>query len=217
MWAIFQVDQDAPISIRALQPKGSPVRLRTRNLTFNAADFPDITDRKQAFSDHAIGLNNRGYLVYVVMNPINSAFAGDMHNDMAVSDPDIASRRLLLIDLDRTGRLVESATEEELNDAADVADSVTEFLKAEFEIETSRVMSGNGWHVYLPLANIANDSKAKDDCQRLLAGLARQFDTETVKVDQAVYNASRITKVPGTIARKGSETPERPFRMAVVK
>ena len=46
--------------------------------------------------------------------------------------------------------------------------------------------------------------------------LARKFNNGIVAVDTVVYNASRISKVPGTIARKGLNTAERPHRMAVV-
>jgi hypothetical protein len=56
----------------------------------------------------------------------------------------------------------------------------------------------------------------------MLEALAKRYDTATVKVDTGVYNASRITKVPGTIARKGVEVEdptginERCYRMASV-
>ena len=46
--------------------------------------------------------------------------------------------------------------------------------------------------------------------------LANKFDNEIVKIDTVVYNASRITKVVGTIARKGLESEGRPYRMARV-
>ena len=40
------------------------------------------------------------------------------------------------------------------------------------------------------------------------------FDTETHKVDTTVHNASRITKMIGTVARKGKESAGRPYRKA---
>ena len=44
--------------------------------------------------------------------------------------------------------------------------------------------------------------------------LAEQFNTPEIEIDPVVYNASRITKFLGTIMRKGTETPDRPYRMA---
>ena len=38
------------------------------------------------------------------------------------------------------------------------------------------------------------------------------FSTEQVKIDTAVFNPARITKLYGTIATKGASTPERPHR-----
>jgi hypothetical protein len=48
----------------------------------------------------------------------------------------------------------------------------------------------------------------------LLHRLADRFDNDVVKIDTSVYNASRITKVVGTVARKGAEGPARPYRVA---
>jgi len=42
------------------------------------------------------------------------------------------------------------------------------------------------------------------------------FDNDEAKIDRVVYNASRITKIPGTIMRKGIESDGRPFRMSRV-
>jgi hypothetical protein len=78
------------------------------------------------------------------------------------------------------------------------------------------MMSGNGYHLYYILGELPNDEKTKRLVEGALRGLAEKFDNSIVAVDTVVYNASRITKVPGTIARKGENTTERPHRMAVV-
>jgi hypothetical protein len=54
----------------------------------------------------------------------------------------------------------------------------------------------------------------------MLQALAAKYDTPTVKVDTSVFNAGRITQVPGSVARKGLEVEdpndleERRYRMA---
>jgi hypothetical protein len=78
------------------------------------------------------------------------------------------------------------------------------------------VCSGNGMHVYFPLDDLPNDEDEKSLCKSFLLCLARLLDTANIKIDTGVYNASRITKVPGTIARKGLETEDRKYRMAEV-
>ncbi len=216
MWAIFPIGQANPISIRAISPKGASTFLLPENVTFNAAEFPELDDRKQAFADAALRLNEFGYNVYIVLNQIKTSFAGDTRNRIAVSDQDIASRQRLLIDLDRTGTLLAPASDAEISEAADVADEISSHLGSLYGLESFKVMSGNGIHLYLPLDDIPNDPASNSCCQAMLKALARRFNTDNIKVDQTVYNASRITKVPGTIARKGCETAERPFRMACV-
>ena len=50
--------------------------------------------------------------------------------------------------------------------------------------------------------------------KRCLQGLAARFNTTTVKIDEGVHNSARIWKLPGTLACKGDNTPERPHRIA---
>jgi hypothetical protein len=77
-------------------------------------------------------------------------------------------------------------------------------------------MSGNGHHLYYVLPEIQNDTDSAMYVESLLKNLAALFDNGIVKIDTGVFNASRITKVVGTIARKGPESEGRPYRMAVV-
>ena len=209
MWSIFQIGPEDPISLRALWPKGVPgTALPTINRTFSAAKFPNVADRQAAFEAEALSLNAQGYNCYVVMNPIDPAFLMG-----AVSDEDIACRRYLLIDVDRS-ETKEPASEEEIEETLEVANRIEAFLITEYGADEAMVCSGNGFHLYLPLADLPNDESSKRLCKDLLHALARRFNTPTVKIDTAVYNAARITKVLGTVARKGSETEDRPYRRA---
>lgn len=156
-------------------------------------------------------LNSQGFNLYTCVNPIKPD-----HVNNSVDDTDIACRRRLLIDIDRRGTLVAPATDHEIEHAERLADRIAARLLDECDAAVFRVMSGNGVHLYLPLQDLPNDSQSKDDCRGLLKGLADEFDNEIVKVDTIVYNASRITKLPGTIMRKGLESPDRPYRMARV-
>jgi hypothetical protein len=96
-----------------------------------------------------------------------------------------------------------------------LADKITGYLQAEWWGAPLRMMSGNGVHLYVPL-DLPNDDVSRDKIKALLKKLAGRFDTPAVQVDTCVHNASRITKVPGTIARKGEESEGRPWRMARV-
>jgi hypothetical protein len=211
MWSIFAVGAKNPISLRAIWPKRAGPSEPPVNVTFTAADFPDIDDRRAAFEADALRLNQQGYNVYVVMNPIRPGFSGK-----AVSDRDIEFRDLLLIDLDRAGKTDCPASDDEIEAAAQLADKIAARLQAQGWDEPLRMMSGNGVHLYLVLDQLPNDDASRDKVQALLGELALEFNTDAVKVDTTVYNAGRITKVPGTVARKGEESEGRPYRMARV-
>jgi hypothetical protein len=210
MWSIFEIRDDEPISLRAIKKP-----MQTENFVFHAIDYPDVRERQRAFMTLALDLCMQGYNVYIVMNPILPEFrlGGDVRG---VGDQHIACRRLILIDVDRSGIHSCPATDTEIQEISSVCDEIMEYLDQNMVNQYHKVMSGNGIHIYIELPDIPNDEATAKTCERLLNGLAKNFNKPTVKVDTAVANASRITKVPGTIARKGSEGPGRPFRMAVV-
>lgn len=211
MWGIFAVGEPSILELRALKPKGHTPPLQPITKHFRVKDHAGPEACKCAFEAEALKLNALGYNVYIVMNPIVESFTGK-----AVTDEDIAYRDLLLIDIDRVGDTSEPATDTEVEAAKLVADRIATFTAARGWSDALRVMSGNGHHLYYVLKDIPNNQEATKVIQQTLRNLAQTFDNEIVKVDTTVFNASRITKVPGTIMRKGTESSDRPYRMAVV-
>jgi hypothetical protein len=202
---LFMIGEFNPISLRALPSKG----VGALNETFTAADFPLVNDRWKAFATRAEKLNCDGYNIYTCLNPIACDFIRG-----AVCDKDIAQRRLLLIDLDRVGTHLAPATNKEIDAAHTLADKIERWFLGIGESRPTRVMSGNGVHLYYHLADLPNDDETHILLRSYLKSLAQNFNTDCVAVDTVVHNASRITKVPGTIARKGIESDERPYRKA---
>lgn len=221
MWAIFPVESKDPIHLRAIWGKGVPGYQDVQNITFNETAYPYVIDRQRAFEDAAIGLNVRGYNIYTVFNRIDPRFKGDERNGLAVKDEDIIARRYLLIDIDRP-QTDRPATDDENDEVWKAAGRIERDFFFAKGTEPISVCSGNGAHIYLPLADLPNDANARVICQRMLLALAGKYNTQTAKVDTGVFNSSRLTKVPGTVARKGCEVPdptgrnERYYRMASV-
>ena len=211
LWLILSSDDKRPLSLRAIWPKHLKPCRPAQNVTFTAQGFPSGQDRRLAFDAKASELNATGYNVYVVMNPIREDFTRG-----AVRDADIAFRDLLLIDIDRAGATDCPASEDEMASAYRLADQVVADPALDGLQLLARVMSGNGVHLYYHLGGMPNDDASKRALQELLQLLARKFDNDAVQIDPSVFNASRITKVPGTIARKGEESLGRPYRMARV-
>jgi KaiC/GvpD/RAD55 family RecA-like ATPase len=132
-------------------------------------------------------------------------------------DADVHARRWLLVDVDPQRPKDTNATDAELAAARTTADAVQQHLRGAGWPQPVRLMSGNGWHLLWRVDLPADDGGT---LRRVLQALAARFNTpeqvntEQVKVDVANHNPARITKVAGTVARKGPHTPERPQRVA---
>lgn len=209
LWQIIPTGKSSILELRALWPREIKPNKSPLTKHFRAADFTSVDDCKATFEAEALKLNDLGYNIYIVMNPIKPDFNG---ND--VTDEDISYRDLLLIDIDRVEKKKEPATEVEVEAANTLAGTVMGYLDELGWPKPIRVMSGNGHHLYYVLPETPNNEESKQYVERLLKSLASEFDNDTVQIDTIVFNASRITKVVGTIARKGKESEGRPYRMA---
>src|SRR5262249_37941766 len=158
--------------------------------------------------------------VYFTINPLNRDLLARRCNrvDRAKSgenatDKDVARRHWLLIDADpvRIGGV--SATDGEKARALELVEGVREKLTGSGWPLPLLADSGNGYHLLYRIDLPVDDQEL---VKKVLAALADQFDTEAVKIDQKVFNPSRIVKLYGTKARKGDDTPERPHRWTKV-
>jgi len=206
LWLYKKVDSKTILNLRAIKKDSYAI-----NTILKAKDFDDIEDLKLAFEAEAFRLNDLGYIVYYVMNAIDENFVGK-----AASDRDIVFRQMLLIDIDKVGHVGECSNEYELNAAIHLGNSIASELESEGFGKPYRLMSGKGMHLYILLDDIVNNESNKALIENVLKLLSEKFNNDIVHVDTCVFNAARITKVPGTIASKGPNTADRPHRMAVV-
>ena len=165
--------------------------------------------------------------IYWTLNPVKPDCLHRAKNHMrewaskskggaATSDAEILERRFILLDFDGANRPSGiSATSDELKAAKRKAYDTAKFLARRGWVNPIAAMSGNGYHLLYRTA-LPNDRQSSDLLKRCLASLAVMFDDEKTKIDTSVFNASRICKVYGTMARKGDDTPERPHRRSVL-
>jgi len=214
MWQIFSISESSVLELRALWPKNY---LETNKEPvvkhFRGRDHRSVLQLAEAFESAALKLNKAGYNIYIVMNPIKSSFVGS-----AITDKDIQYRDFLLIDIDRAFHPKEPATDQEVDAAKQLAQEVQVFMEDSGFTDPYKVMSGNGYHLYYLLIeqDSENTPESEEMVRRTLKNLAKKFDNDVVHIDTTVLNAGRITKVPGTIMRKGEQSESRPYRMAVV-
>ena len=161
--------------------------------------------------------------VYFTVNRINPACYGRAQKDKMVSvtrepttgDADIVERTHILIDLDPKRPAGVSSSDEELECAHRKAVDVYNYLIGQGFSEPIVCKSGNGYHVVVPCRiAVSNDSTAV--VKRFLQTLSLLFTDSRVDIDEKVYNASRICKLYGTMARKGENTRERPWRRSEI-
>ena len=180
--------------------------------------FDDVT----AAAREIAKWDGKASAIYVSMNPVKPdlmARAANRLKDHAretSSDSDVTCRRWLLIDVDAARPSGISATDEEAQAACETARRIKAFLEDECHWPKGMVVnSGNGAHL-LYRVDLPNDPESRDLVKRVLAALATKFDADGVHVDTSVHNAARIVKVPGTMACKGDNIPERPHRRSNV-
>lgn len=156
--------------------------------------------------------------VYFVMNPLRSDILARCSNRIEASrseslacDRDVIARRWLLIDCDPVRDPLVSATDDEKETARIMADGIAVYLREAGWPAPIRGDSGNGYHLFYRV-DLPNDEASKVLVSRILNALGERFDTPACKVDRKVFNASRIVKLPATLARKGDDRPERPHR-----
>lgn len=135
--------------------------------------------------------------------------------DHSVKVSDVVRRRWLLVDVDRfkTKENKEfSATEGEHASAQNLAAEVRDWL-AEREWPTPLLVdSGNGYHL-LYRVDLPNDDASRNLLRGFLVALAGRFDCRRGGIGKECHDARRISKLPGTWARRGPNSPERPHRL----
>ena len=160
--------------------------------------------------------------IYMVLNEINDACYSKKARDkfllgeQSTKDDDILGRHWLLIDLDSKRTVGVSSTDEEVKSAKQKAQEIYTFLMKQGFAEPVIGFSGNGYHL-LYKVRLANNPENKARVERFLHTLDVLFTDDVIKVDTAVFNAARICKLYGTVAQKGSDSPERPHRMSDIE
>jgi hypothetical protein len=155
--------------------------------------------------------------VYITLNPCNPALLARCCNrvrpytEVTTSDHDILMRSWLLIDCDPKRPAGISSTDGEHGRAITTACGVWDDLRGAGFGDPVVADSGNGGHLLYRM-DLPNNQRATDLIQRVLTGVASACAPDDVDIDLAVYNASRICKLYGTMTRKGDSTTDRPHR-----
>ena len=197
-------DPEDIVEIRSIDPKpaiSGYFKASSQNIYKELARFPERT-------------------FYQTLNVINKAcFSRSQHEVLrtypkeTTSDNDIIGYQWILIDADPVRPSGVSATNDEKEKARRTAIEVYRHLRNNGFSDPVVADSGNGYHL---LYRIQGDVSSKEAIADFLKVLDMWFSSDEVLIDTSVSNPSRITKLYGTIAQKGANTPERPHRTSKI-
>ena len=144
------------------------------------------------------------YNIYYSLNKVNPACYGREQRDRIVlkpknttTDAEIVCRDWVLIDLDSKRLTGVCATKEEATRAYNKGQEVYKYLMDNGFYEPIVVFSSSGIHLYLRCALMNSEENTKL-IKRFLEALAMLFSDEYVDVDTKVFNAARISRLPGS-------------------
>ena len=220
-WLAYLVDPGVVIELRAPEVDFG------NGFKATVSGFYD-SDHLLEMAVEAVDLTEAAAGVYFTINPIDPELLALRSNRAekrprrTAKDEDVIRRTRLLVDLDpvryskTTGRPLTgdfSATAAEKARARATAERVQGDLEAAGWPEPVFIDSGNGFYLLYKVDLPTDDGGLVERC---LKALAAQYDDAGATIDPRVFNPSRIMKVPGTTARKGDNTPDRPHRRSKV-
>lgn len=176
-------------------------------------------DDVEALARAAIERSGKDDGCYVTINPVKPELLFRAPKNKVrragggetTSDKDVAWRRHMLVDVDPIRPAGISSSDAEHAAAIEQAKRIRDHLAAQGWPQPILGDSGNGAHLLYPIDMPVDDGGL---VQQVLAALHRRFSTDALKIDEKVFNPARISKVYGTLTRKGVDAPERPHRLA---
>lgn len=207
-------------ALRVLYAPGQVVELRVPK---GGADgtISGFFNKGRELAQAAANLSGRYPGIYTTLNPLRAELLERSPNQLTrnadkgtlATDDDVTERRWMLVDVDPVRPPDVSSTQAERSAAFALAAEVTDWLAESGWPLPVLADSGNGAHL-LYRVQLPNDDASKALVHGALKRLAQQFNTDALKIDTKVANASRICKVYGTVAAKGQATADRPHRAA---
>ena len=177
--------------------------------------FKDVETLLKAFEK--VDLRNTN--VYVTLHCLKDELYARQQSDHflaganSTQDTEVVGYEWLFIDLDPVRPTGISSSDEELHEAYKTARLITMYLKDHGFEDPVKGLSGNGAHLLYKIQLLNNDEN-KSLVKRCLKALAMLFDNEKVKVDVSNFNPSRVCKLYGTLAQKGTNKKDRPYRFS---
>lgn len=146
--------------------------------------------------------------VYFTLATINDAcYSRSQRNKFefnaktTTSDNDVIGYDWLMVDLDPIRPAGTSSSDEQIQEAKNVANDIYFFMKNLGFSNPIKCFSGNGFHLMYKI-HLANNQDNKKIVEKCLKTLNTFFSNEIVDVDMKNFNQGRICKLYGTMAQR---------------
>jgi hypothetical protein len=160
--------------------------------------------------------------VYFSVNPIApKSVSGTQRFERVratTRDRDVRALSMFVVDIDPQRQPRDrAASDAEKAHALAVSEAVRGCL-VELGAQPLVADSGNGYHLLVPVVPAFDEDieQAARDARNLLRWLDVRFSTDEARVDVSMFNPSRICKLYGTMALKGTPTDEHPHRWSSI-
>jgi len=185
----------------------------------DSGNFDDFTELAAEMESRDSDKKIPGH--YVTLNTTKPELLSRYHNRIeewakeTTKDHDIAQRNWILVDIDPRRATGISSTDAEHKASKRKIIKITRWLKKGGFSDPIIADSGNGYHALYHI-HLPNSEESTALVSAILVKLGEKFDDAEVEVDKTVFNAARITKFYGSMARKGDDTTDRPHRRSKI-
>lgn len=218
MTGINEVEIRKAISL--IKPNGELFEVRFISGKWNASGY--FTDANTLITELRKFRPKAGANVYVLLNHIKDECYSRKQRDRFIelvtpttSDHDVDGLEWIMIDLDPIRAAGTSSTDNQLLQARNMAKRIFAFMRNRLWNDPIVASSGNGIHLLykIMLKNTPDRVKLIENCLKTLNMI---FKDDAIDIDLKTFNPARVCKLYGTMAQKGSNTPERPHRMSSI-
>jgi hypothetical protein len=206
-------------TINAIKPEGELFEVRCLEANGRKV-YSGYFKSPESLIDQLCRLNSTDSNIYITLGKVKEdCYSREqrekfvMNAKNTTNDNDIVGYKWLFIDVDPQRPAGVSSSEEQLQKAKERGNRIYVFMKNLGFNDPVTALSGNGIHLLYRI-QIVNNEENKALVKKCLATLDMFFSDDELKIDTTNFNPSRICKLYGTMARKGSNTKQNPHRLS---
>lgn len=208
-------------TISVMKPDGQLFEIRViyGNKQMYSGYFRNADDLIRGFDE----LRNFGDCnIYMTLNSIHDACFDrtqkehfEKNSKATTSDNDVVGYDWLMVDLDPKRPTGTSSSNDQIEKAKSKGNEIYQFMRNLGFSKPVFGFSGNGVHL-LYKVHLQNTDDNRKLIEKALKTLNMLFADDVIDVDMKNFNQSRVCKLYGTMAQKGTNSTERPHRMSCI-